>query len=476
MKQQALNPYLPLWEYVPDGEPHVFGDRVYIYGSHDAAGASVYCAEHYTVWSAPVTDLSDWRCEGVSYRREQDPSNPEGKMQLWAPDVTIGPDGRYYMYYCFPFYPEIGIAVSDSPAGPFQFYGHVQHPDGRVLSEYLVFDPGLLRDDDGTVHLYYGFAPEHSNPNYPIVPSPGCMTVELEPDMKTIRTQPVLCVPGAAHAKGTSFEGHAFYEASSMRKINGKYYLIYSSQLSHELCYATSQYPDRDFTYGGTIVSNGDIGYHGRTVPVNMTGNNHGSLECIQGQWYIFYHRQTHATEASRQGCAEPVEILPDGRIPQVEITSCGLNGGPLVGRGSYSAGIACHLTGAADSSIIVLGQDRKATQPYQYQDPADRNLHYIANIQNETVFGFKYFALENQPAVSVTVRGKAQGRLELYTQEPDGAAVPAGTAAIHLTDSRWTQCTISLAQPLTGVFPLYFRFAGEGALDAKDIAFPEHS
>ena len=37
------NPYLPLWEYIPDGEPRVFGDRVYIYGSHDRAGSDDFC-------------------------------------------------------------------------------------------------------------------------------------------------------------------------------------------------------------------------------------------------------------------------------------------------------------------------------------------------------------------------------------------------------------------------------------------------
>lgn len=61
-----------------------------------------------------------------------------------------------------------------------------------------------------------------------------------------------------------------------------------------------------------------------------MTANNHGCIECISGKWYIFYHRHTHRSTFSRQVCAEPITILPDGRIPQVEMTSCGLNGGPL--------------------------------------------------------------------------------------------------------------------------------------------------
>ena len=93
------NPYLPSWEYIPDGEPHLFDGRVYVYGSHDKAGGWVYCLNDYVCWSAPENDLSDWRYEGVIYRKDQDPNNPGGWQCLYAPDVTRGPDGRYYLYY-----------------------------------------------------------------------------------------------------------------------------------------------------------------------------------------------------------------------------------------------------------------------------------------------------------------------------------------------------------------------------------------
>ena len=73
--RQVTNPYLPSWEYVPDGEPYVFGDRVYVYGSHDEFGGCVYCPGDYVCWSAPVTDLGTWRYEGVIYRKSQDPLN-----------------------------------------------------------------------------------------------------------------------------------------------------------------------------------------------------------------------------------------------------------------------------------------------------------------------------------------------------------------------------------------------------------------
>ena len=72
MKKQVYNPYLPINEYIPDGEPHVFGDRVYVYGSHDKEGGYTFCMQDYVVYSAPVNDLSDWRYEGVSYKASQD--------------------------------------------------------------------------------------------------------------------------------------------------------------------------------------------------------------------------------------------------------------------------------------------------------------------------------------------------------------------------------------------------------------------
>lgn len=100
MKKQVYNPFLPIYECVPDGEPHVFGDRVYLYGSHDKEGGETFCMLDYTTYSAPVTDLSDWRCEGTIYRADQDPAYPTDRKFMYAPDVVQGNDGRFYLYYC----------------------------------------------------------------------------------------------------------------------------------------------------------------------------------------------------------------------------------------------------------------------------------------------------------------------------------------------------------------------------------------
>lgn len=110
-KKQAFNPYLPSWEFVPDGEPHVFDGRVYIYGSHDFYNGDVFCMGDYVCWSADIHDLGNWRYEGVIYKRNEDPGNPDGEGCLYAPDVTKGPDGRYYLYYVVSNLQVVSVAV-----------------------------------------------------------------------------------------------------------------------------------------------------------------------------------------------------------------------------------------------------------------------------------------------------------------------------------------------------------------------------
>ncbi len=492
--EQIFNPYLPLWEHIPDGEPHVFGDRVYIFGSHDKAGGAAYCEDHYCVWSAPTDNLRDWRCEGVSYRRTQDPSNAQDDKQLWAPDVTRGPDGRYYLYYCFSFYPEIGVAVSDNPAGPYEFLGHVHYPPhilgGKIVQEGMVFDPAVLTDDDGRVFLYYGFAPacekefkilNISDEELAELPQAirervealrkvpfgeNSMVMELEPDMLTAKEEPRVLIPGGHHTTGTGFEGHGFFEASSIRKLNGKYYFVYSSHKSHELCYAVSDRPDSGFVFGGTIVSNGDIGLNGRDTPVYPLGNNHGGLVQIGDDLYIFYHRQTNGTEFSRQGCAERVALRPDGSIPQVEITSCGLNGGPLKASGSYPASIACHLTDPTVTAVIDYNDPKMQRQ---IRVTERQNVSYVTGIKDGAVIGYKFFAFPGACLLALEVRGEIEGTVTV-AHDAEGAE-PIGAVQLSMNTADWQMLLLPLA-PETGVRPLYLRYEGEGEWELKSFCF----
>ena len=59
---QAFNPYLSSWEYIPDGEPHVFGGRVYVYGSHDHFNAPIFCVGDYVCWfeKPDFAETCDW--------------------------------------------------------------------------------------------------------------------------------------------------------------------------------------------------------------------------------------------------------------------------------------------------------------------------------------------------------------------------------------------------------------------------------
>ena len=488
MKKQIFNPYLPLDTYIPDGEPHVFEDRLYIFGSHDEEGGNKFCVLPYECWSAPLSDLTDFRCEGTIYEAEQDPFYSDSQKYMYAPDVVRGNDGRYYLYYAMTgegcFTGPIHVAVCDTPGGKYEYYGAVQTCDGKPLNLYVTFDPAVI-NDNGNIWLYYGWSLEREDAGCQIPeemklqaemmlfgktkeeieagshPYMGANAVQLKDDMLTVFSEPSRIVPGQFESGGTDFEGHAFFEASSIRKIGDTYYFIYSSQFQHELCYATSKYPDRDFTYGGTIISNGDIRMDGRKPKdrLAITGNNHGSLVQLNNDWYIFYHRHTHKTTYSRQGCAEKILIDPDGRISQVPMTSCGLNGGPLVADGVYPAVICCNLT--------------NGKMPHQGTEPITKPLPHITNrgeerfiseIENGTWIGYKYFEFDGLHVITVKHRGDVEGVIKIYTDEKSIGEIAIEPSIV------WHKSSSMIEE--TGTHALYLVFMGRGLLDIEEIGF----
>ena len=319
------NPILPLWECIPDGEPRQFGDRVYLYGSHDRFGYDKFCDYKLKAWSAPIDDLDHWTCHGHIFQTRPDTDHESSVThtdhELYAPDV-VEKDGKYYLYTYI-----VGakgcVSVSDKPEGPFTFLSTYEYAPEDAGDEGIYNDPGVLVDDDGRVYIYYGF--EHSNMNeldggsmYKV--KPGSLIRRIMDDREEIP------------------EPQRFYEASSPRKIGDTYYLIYSPRKGSRLAYATSNKPTGPFVYRGYIIDNG-IDFPG--------GNNHGSLCKIGNQWYIFYHRMTNGTIMSRRGCVEKIEILPDGTIPEVEATSLGFEDS-LNPYQITDADIACVLTGGA--------------------------------------------------------------------------------------------------------------------------------
>ena len=201
---QAFNPYLPSWEYIPDGEPHVFGDRVYVYGSHDRFRGHAYCLNDYVCWSAPVDDLADWRYEGVIFKKTDDPDNADGEGCLFAPDVTRGPDGRYYLYYVLSNRGYVSVAVCDTPAGRYQFLGNVRyagrHAPGRAGGRRAAVRP--RRADRGRPHLHVHrlLRPRRRQPHRPDDDRAG-------PGHAHRRGGPGDLMPSQPYAKGSGLRG-----------------------------------------------------------------------------------------------------------------------------------------------------------------------------------------------------------------------------------------------------------------------------
>ncbi len=291
------------------------------------------------------------------------------------------------------------------------------------------------------------------------------MATVLASDMLTIVEEPVFVAPGCEYGIGTGFEGHEFFEAPSIRKMGDTYYFVYSSAVMHELCYATSKKPTSGFVYGGVIVSNCDLhidSYKPAGQPMAYGANNHGSIVEIKGDWYIFYHRHTNGTWYSRQGCAEKLTIMPDGSIPQVEITSCGLNGGPLEGKGEYPAYIACNLF--RDIPSMYVGDNRFPKIMQDGRD-GDEEPGYIANIQNSATAGFKYFDCRGVKEIGIKVRGYAGGVFEVRTSWNGEVLARLKVNYANV----WEEYTAPINIP-DGIQAIYLTYMGEGNAQLKSF------
>ena len=406
------NPYLPGKEHVPDGEPHIFGDRLYVFGSHDEIGTDRYCAGSYVGWSAPLSDLSAWRFEGEIYAKGEDPLDPDAAKDYYAPDVVQGVDGRFYLYYSICDSYVLSVAVSERPEGPYHFYGHVRDKSGHVLGSAIgddyQFDPALL-NDDGRIYLYSG----QGMPTGDVGgrKAKGSMVCELEPDMLTLKT-PQRAITSS---EWNRFDENPFFEASSIRKIRGRYYFIYSPlPNTHNLCYAVSDYPDRDFVYQGVLVSNADIFAEDpdRQIPVNYWGNNHGSILELGDEYYIFYHRNTGHCPYARQGCLERLTLLDNGRFLQAEITSLGFARTAIAARGSHAAYTAC----------LLQRKDMPAFMPYTFfeytkADPCyaedETPIPFVTNLTDGAMMGFRYFDFDGtETSLTLTARGRGAGKI----------------------------------------------------------------
>ena len=414
------NPYMPLWEHIPDGEPYVFEDpdqpgkkRVYVYGSHDNL-ITEYCGRDQVVWSASVDSLNNWRYDGVilvvDKNRDGEPFDSVGTADvLYAPDVTLVTDANgKKTYYLFPNDQTGGrnglIAKSDRPDGPFEVCNW-NADDPNQVEGVLQFDPAVFVDDDGRVYGYWGFERSYAaefDPQTMATVKPGTKIVE---DMISGRNQAGV---------------FSFFEASSIRKIKDKYVFIYSRftkdgefglpTSNYTLAYCYSDNPLGPWTYGGTIIDGRarEKDEQGNVIAsATPDGNTHGSICEINGQWYVFYHRQTGTNEYARQAMVAPIDVKgEEGKGGKVEISEGEYNSQGFALNGldpfeRHSAGICCWYTGPKPAThewpnntfygsyvAAGYGTDDKFDAPYDIRN----NTNLVVNNTDGSIVGYKYF------------------------------------------------------------------------------------
>ncbi|MEN5231986.1 hypothetical protein [Sphingobacterium faecium] len=441
--QAAGNPYLPLWEHLPDGEPRVFEDpdhpgkyRAYIIGSHDLRFDS-YCGPDIRMWSAPVDDLSSWRDDGPIFTYEID-----GQWDvMYAPDLVEvkRKDGRKE-YYLYPHSRgenrEAMVAKASRPDGPFTPINMTEDGKRTLPGSVIGFDPAIFveqitdpKDPDFEIgfraYAYWGFqrslaAELDQNTMYSV--RPGRKIIDRF--IPASASYGVLRDPkGTTYAHilpGEDLGSFNFFEASSIRKVGNKYVSVYSGYSGPEygvnssnstLRYLIGDSPLGPWKSGGVLVdSRGPVlNLDGTAIVTSNAGHNtHGSLEEINGQWYVFYHRPPRGFGFARQAVVAPVIIDwdeksvaqggsvrirafdPYGENKMVtvkdsqgkeykgaEVTSEGFHMFGLDPYQYYSAGYAAYL------SDISTMQDS--------WDIWDNHMP-VTNLQNGNITGFKYF------------------------------------------------------------------------------------
>lgn len=461
-KTRAVNPLLPLDEYIPDVEARVFTNehgekRVYLYGSHDDFGSDIWCSYQYRVYSSPVDDLKEWTDHGVSFASRKgegyiwNGEDADGVYwsdeKLYAPDVNkIGDD--YCLVTCNAGGPCLGMAVSKTPEGPFGPAKKILYDDG---TETASIDPTLYVEGEGEdrkVYLLWGQRPAFG--------ARGLLGAELIQDEEGIYsivkkdTERVLFT-----GEGDDF---GFFEGASIRKINEKYYVLYPSDKGkgvHTMSYAIADRPLGPYKFGGNILENDGCDLR--------SGNNHGSFCEINGQWYLFYHRGFGNSDMQRKVCVEKIYIDENGQIgdengDMVVMTNHGF-GGPLNPYEKIEAAYATHvrLDGFTESC---------------YFTEKGKELHPLIHIQNGNCVEYKDFDFgtdEKEISFVASICAMSGGSIDIVLDDPN--QTPIGTLHIPAGDGDAYEEMCTTVENITGVHTVYLKFSGETQREICELA-----
>ena len=310
----AQNPLVNT-QFTADPTARVFGDRVYVYPSHDIPAPEDYarkdwfCMADYHVYSSD--NLTDWTDLGMILSQENVPWGNPKAYSMWAPDCVQGPDGRYYFY--FPNAPKdgrgfgVGVAIADSPTGPFV-------PQEKNIDGISGIDPCVLQASDGNAYIYWGGG--------------GLRVAKLKPNLlelaednptetRKFGDREMTVVGKAADADLPA----GFKEGPFAFERNGWYYLTYpwvrEEGGSETLAYAMSKNPMGPWEFKGLIMAEHP----------NRCWTNHHSIINYKGQWYLFYHHNDYSPnfDKNRSMCADSLFFNADGTIQQVVPTNRGV-------------------------------------------------------------------------------------------------------------------------------------------------------
>ena len=454
----SVNPILPLDELIPDVEARVFKnsqgeERVYLYGSHDVFGSETWCSYQYRIYSSPIDDLCQWTDHGVSFASRQgegyfwNGEDTDGLSwsngRLYAPDVNkIGE--LYYLVVCNEECFCLGMALSKNPEGPFSPAQKILYDDG---SETSSIDPTLYVENDGEtqkVYLFWGQRPQFG--------ARGLLGAELIQDEDGIyrivkKSTERVIFTGEQDEFG-------FYEGASIRKIHGRYYILYPSDHGkgiHMMSYAVSDAPLGPYRFGGDILDNDGCDLE--------PGNNHGSFCEINGQWYLFYHRGFGNSNMQRRVCVEKIYFDEKGCIgglhgDMVSMTNHGF-GEALSPYQKIEASYATHVRVEGFKSNCYLTE-------------IDKNTHPLIHVQNNNCVEYRDFDFgqeETEVVFLADAAVKNQGAIHIIFDNPHYAAA----ATIHICED-CIQKNIQLRSTtfrIKGIHTLYLVFSGP---DDKEI------
>ena len=282
-------------QYTADPTARVFGDKVWLFTSHDIISPvepekKWFCMADYHVFSSE--DLMDWTDHGVILSQENVPWGKPDGYSMWAPDC-VEKNGKYY--FVFPNAPKegrgffIGVAVADAPEGPYR-------PYEKSIPGVWGIDPCVLQASDGNTYLYWS--------------GMGLQGAQVKEDLTALEGAPVRLDENLPQG---------FKEGPFIFEREGRFYLTYPwvQDKTETLAYAMSDNPLGPFAFKGILMAQSP----------NECWTNHHSLVQYKGEWYLFYHHNDYspAFDKNRSVRIDKVVFDPDGTILPVTPTFRGV-------------------------------------------------------------------------------------------------------------------------------------------------------